>query len=236
MFVGLRDRVEKYGFAIIRDVIEPALVTALVAALDNVRDDIGVRRRQEVYAIRHLLDIVPAVRTLAESRSIRALVEPVFGSSCLFVVNSLLFDKTAGTNWKVSWHQDCSIAVRSRIDVPGFGPWSIKAGVPHVHASVPILEKMLTVRVHLDDCNRPNGPLRVIPGSHLYGRLSSQAIFDWQQKGIEVPCLVPSGGVLLMKPLLLHASSASTTPNHRRTIQLQFAADLLPAGLEWYLH
>src|SRR6185369_3454382 len=103
------------------------------------------------YAIRRLCKIVPEAAELAKSLAIRSLVEPVVGARAS-VVRSLLFDKTADANWKVPWHQDLTITVKERKDVPGFGPCSIKAGVLHVQPPVRVLEKVLTLRLHLDDC------------------------------------------------------------------------------------
>ena len=100
-----------------------------------------------------------------------------------FPVRALLFDKPPEANWKVPWHQDLSIAVRHKRDITGFGPWSNKAGVLHVQPRVNVLESMLTVRIHLDDCGKQNGALRVIPGSHTRGRLTDTEI----RKAIETP-------------------------------------------------
>ena len=140
-----------------------------------------------------------------------------------------------GANWKVPWHQDLTIEVRKKLDVSGFGPWSTKAGVVHVQPPASTLENMLAVRIHLDDCDESNGPLRVIPGSHRLGRLTSEQILRIAAQPA-VRCTVPAGGVMLMRPLLVHASSACRDPRHRRVIHLEFAAGALPAGLEWHTH
>ncbi|HEX8672970.1 MAG TPA: phytanoyl-CoA dioxygenase family protein, partial [Longimicrobium sp.] len=164
-------QLEEDGYAIVPDVIERVEVERLLHALDAAGGAEGARRRESVYAIRNLLDAVPEVRALAESPAVRALVEPVLGAGA-FPVRGILFDKTPDANWKVAWHQDLSIAVRERRDVPGFGPWSVKAGVPHVQPPVGVLRNMLTVRLHLDDCDADNGPLQVLPSSHADGVLS----------------------------------------------------------------
>src|SRR5207248_2544553 len=127
-----------------------------------------------------------------------------------------------------------SIAVRERKEAEGFGPWSVKAGVLHVQPPAAILEKMLTVRLHLDDCPEQNGPLRVIPGSHLLGRLREGAISALTTPAAPVVCTVARGGVLLMRPLLLHASSPSQQPGHRRVLHIEYAASPLPGGLQWH--
>jgi ectoine hydroxylase-related dioxygenase (phytanoyl-CoA dioxygenase family) len=147
----------------------------------------------------------------------------------------LFFDKTAGANWKVPWHQDVSIAVRQQVEAPGFGPWSRKAGVVHVRPPVSVLQSMLTIRLHLDNCGMENGPLQVLPGSHGGGFISSEGVKTWRQNVKSVSCMVQAGGVVLMRPLLLHASSAASAPGNRRVIHLEYASgSALPAGVEWH--
>jgi ectoine hydroxylase-related dioxygenase (phytanoyl-CoA dioxygenase family) len=182
--------------------------------------------------MRNLLATVPAVQSLAQAQPIRALVATVLGPAA-FAVRGLLFDKTRAANWKVPWHQDLTIAVRRRLEVAGFGPWSVKAGVQHVQPPEAILESMLTVRLHLDDCGPENGPLQVFGGSHLSGRMSADVIRAWRERMSPIRCVVGRGGVLLMRPLLLHSSLPARAPAHRRIIHLDFAAYPLPGGLEW---
>ena len=152
----------------------------------------------------------------------------------LFVVCSSTSRPPA--NWKVAWHQDLTIAVEKRIDLEGFGPWTKKAGVTHVQPPVAVLEGMLALRVHLDDCHIGNGALRVMSGSHKRGRLSHEAISACTKMEMPTVCEVPRGGVLLMKPLLLHSSSASAKPLPRRVIHFEFSSSELPEGLSWYEH
>lgn len=226
-------RLGEDGYAIVPGVIGRAEVERLLDALDMAGGTEGARRRESVYAVRNLLDAVPEVRALAESPAVRALVEPVLGPEA-FAVRGILFDKTPDANWKVAWHQDLAIAVREKRDTPGFGTWSEKAGVTHVQPPTAVLERMLTVRVHLDDCGPENGPVHVFPGSHRHGRLDAEAIGRWRESAAAVATCTGAGGALLMRPLLLHASSPSTTPAHRRVIHIEFAADDLPGGLEWH--
>jgi len=182
--------------------------------------------------IRNLLDRVPSVRDLAELDPIRALVERVLGGNA-FASRAILFDKTPTTNWKVPWHQDLTISVEARLDVAGFGPWTVKEGVVHVQPPVAILESMLAVCIHLDDCGEDNGPIRVIPGSHRRGRLTMEQVQTAQSESPIFSCPVASGGVLLMRPLLLHASSAAVSPVHRRVIHIEFGSTELPGGLRY---
>jgi ectoine hydroxylase-related dioxygenase (phytanoyl-CoA dioxygenase family) len=110
----------------------------------------------------------------------------------------------------------------------------MKAGIVHVQPPTEILDAMLTIRIHLDDCDENNGALRVIPKSHLHGRLNSSSIQNHKSAIPEQICCVPKGGALLMKPLLLHASSSAINPSHRRVIHIEYCAAELPCGLRWH--
>jgi ectoine hydroxylase-related dioxygenase (phytanoyl-CoA dioxygenase family) len=123
--------------------------------------------------------------------------------------------------------------VRERKEVAGFGPWTVKEGIAHVQPPAGVLGGVLAIRLHLDASEADNGPLRVIPGSHGHGRLSSDQIAAYPKEGSGV-CIVPRGGALLMRPLLLHASSTCAIPKPRRVIHVEFSADELPNGLEWF--
>lgn len=217
---ALRQAVEQDGYAIAPDAVPEGLLRELDQALDAGHA-----------GTRNLLS-VPAVRELASSGSMRRLVESVLGPNA-FAVRGILFNKLAGANWKVPWHQDCAIAVRVRKDVPGWGPWSVKGGVPHVRPPADVLARMLAVRVHLDDCGGPHGPLRVLSGSHRSGLLKDAEILGWPKEGA-VACAVRRGDAILMRPLLLHASSSAAEPASRRVIHIEFAADELPHGMQWH--
>ncbi len=214
------------GWAVTPPVVSPTTLHATVAALS--REPFGPFRGGE----RNLLDLPLAIE-LAHSEVVRALAESILGAGC-FAVRGLLFDKTPGANWKVPWHQDLTIAVRGRCEAEGFGPWSVKAGVDHVQASQAVLEQMLAVRVHLDDCGPGNGPLRLIPNSHRGGVLRTAAIEASVARQAAEVSVAPAGSVLAFRPLLLHASSAAVAPSHRRVVHFDFAACDLPGGLEWY--
>lgn len=210
------------GFAILTEVLPASRADALAVSLANLGAG---------YGLRNLLRASPAVAALATE--LKTLVAPVLGAGA-FAARGIFFDKIPGANWDVGWHQDLSIAVAEKLDAPGFSGWSVKQGVPHVQPPVAVLERMLTVRVHLDDCGADNGPLRVLRGSHAHGRLTDEQIEHWKQTGEEVACLVPKGGALLMRPLLLHSSARAEQPRHRRVIHLEYATDPLPHGLKWF--
>lgn len=216
----LSRKVEADGFAVVPSCLDEETVRRLGSHLGDTS-----------YGIRNLL-AVPAVRELAASAPARTLVEAVLGKNC-FAVKGTFFNKTQESNWKVAWHQDLTIMVQERREVHGFGPWTVKAGIVHVQPPVGVLSRILAVRLHLDESGEGNGPLRVIPGSHGQGRFSAEEVAEWQKKG-SVTCTVPRGGALLMRPLLLHASSACLFPKPRRVIHLEFTAAELPDGLAWH--
>jgi len=218
----MRWQLSSDGFEVRTNVLPADQVAALTSSLASL---------EARHGLRNLLRDCPAVAALA--RELAAFVIPVPGKAA-FPVRGLFFDKIPGANWQVDWHQDLSIAVAGRIETPGFKGWSVKQGVLHVQPPASVLEQMLTVRLHLDDCGPGNGPLRVLPGSHRHGRLDDAQIESIKRAGKEAMCLVPAGGALLMRPLLLHASSRAKSPHHRRVIHLEYASESLPNGLRWF--
>jgi ectoine hydroxylase-related dioxygenase (phytanoyl-CoA dioxygenase family) len=229
----LRNEVEENGFAICEDVLSPEEIYALLSGLDTIGEMSSLQKRGATFAIRNLLDASSEVRELTNSEVVRKLVEPVLGLG-FFAVRGILFDKIPNANWKVTWHQDVTIAVQEKVEAQGFGPWSIKADVLHVQPPAFVLEQMISVRFHLDPCGEDNGALRVIPGSHLKGRIPDEEIARIREEVPERICAVRAGGALLMRPLLLHASSPSRVPGHRRVVHLDFAAVNLPNGMRWF--
>jgi ectoine hydroxylase-related dioxygenase (phytanoyl-CoA dioxygenase family) len=206
-----------------------------MAPADSVRDG------GAVYAIRNLFAAVPSLRDIAAHPGLRRIVEPILGPEA-FLVKGMLFDKSPGANWGVFWHQDLSVPVRlpeggrraASADLPGFGPWTYKGGVPSVQPPPAVLERMLAVRIHLDPCTPENGPLRVLPGSHRHARLSDAAAQAWSARHVPVECLCAAGAALLMRPLLLHSSPKCAAPSRRRVLHFELAAEDLPAPLEWH--
>jgi ectoine hydroxylase-related dioxygenase (phytanoyl-CoA dioxygenase family) len=221
------------GFAIVHSVVNYESVAEIIDQFQDIPPSASTRQRgQSYFGIRNLLELIPAIKDLATSATLRSLVDPIAGASAQ-PVRAIFFDKTHEANWKVAWHQDLSIAVRSRKDVPGFSNWTLKAGVIHVQPPAAILEQMLAVRIHLDATDEHNGALKVLPGSHKFGRLTADNAQQLRSEIEPVVCSVKKGDVMLMRPLLLHASSAANKPNHRRVIHLEYSSAILPGGLEW---
>jgi ectoine hydroxylase-related dioxygenase (phytanoyl-CoA dioxygenase family) len=225
--ITFAQELEENGFMTIDSYLNSDSINLLIQAIINLNLNPGRA------GIRNLLKLVPCVEKLSQSQEIRDLVEPILGDSAQ-VVRGIFFDKQPNANWKVPWHQDRTIAVKNRLDVADYHPWSVKAGIHHVQPPTAILAQMLTVRIHLDQTDESNGALKVIPGSHSHGKLTDVEIDRWKQTVPAISCNLKPGGILLMRPLLLHASSAAIAPNHRSVIHLEYASSELLSGLEWY--
>jgi phytanoyl-CoA dioxygenase PhyH len=225
---GFASEMDERGFGALRSAVWSAQCDELLRDLAGAASEGGKRGGARLH-----LAMLPSIHRAATQSALRDAACRVLGPSA-FPVRVLYFDKTAEANWRVAWHQDVTIAVRERVQAPGFGPWSVKAGSQHVQPPVSILERMVAVRLHLDDCGGSNGPLRVIPGSHKSGRLSASDIAAIRARDSEHSCVARRGDVIVLRPLLLHASSPATEPGHRRVLHIEFACEPLPGGLEWF--
>lgn len=148
-------------------------------------------------------------------------------------VRAIAFDKTAGRNWAVPWHQDRTIAVDRRDEAANVRCWSVKNGVVHCEPPVGLLQRMVTLRWHLDAVGPQDGCIRVLPGSHLLGRLTAAKIGDLLGKipALDVPVL--AGAVFAMSPLLVHSSRKRVTQGRRRVLHVELATGDPPAPLRW---
>jgi ectoine hydroxylase-related dioxygenase (phytanoyl-CoA dioxygenase family) len=225
------DEIQVRGYAIVTGVLSPTSINAILAALCGFERSRS-KRRGETFGIRDLLHI-DEIQALARSDALTSVTGPIAGADAR-AVRGIFFDKTAGANWPVAWHQDLSLAVSARQDIDGWTAWSLKNGIHHVQPPADILERMLTVRLHLDDCGPENGPLRVLPGTHRTGRLKRDGIDAARITIKGASCCVKKGDAVLMRPLLIHSSSAAANPSHRRVLHLEYAPPgLLPDGLSW---
>ena len=227
------DAFDQNGFEILNDVLPRERCDALALELSALHQSQKESVKNRLGGVRNLLRLSGQVADVANSAEIRDVLEKRLAKR-LFPVRALFFDKTADANWRVAWHQDLTIAVAERIETPGFEAWSIKEEIIHVQPPRHILDGMATVRLHLDDCNANNGALKVIPGSHLEGKLDSAQVKNLLSPEKICVCEVPKGGALLMRPLLLHASSPAENPSHRRVLHIEYATDELPNGLKWF--
>ena len=145
------------------------------------------------------------------------------------------FEKSAGRNWLVPIHQDLSIPVAARLDHPALSGWSVKEGVNFVRTTADLLATVVVVRVHLDPCRLDDGPLRVVPGSHLHGIVDQTQADALRAAAGETICVAPIGAALVMRPLLLHASSKGSGSSARRVLHFVFGPRRLAHGLDWHV-
>jgi len=204
------------GFSIVPEVLGTSEVDHLVSELERC----SIHRSRA--GARHLLS-VPMILALAHEPRLIALAAGVLGPEPV-PFGATLFDKSAHSNWLVAWHQDTALPLRERRDVKGWGPWSKKEGVVYAHAPADALAGVVALRLHLDDSTLENGPLRVLPGTHALGVLSDDQLHEVAQRIQPVACRVGRGGVLIMRPLLVHASSKVGGDAPRRVLHFTYAA------------
>jgi ectoine hydroxylase-related dioxygenase (phytanoyl-CoA dioxygenase family) len=226
-------RFERDGFQIIHSLVTQDECNRLTAELTPLFEQQIKSTKSRIGGVRNLLRTNLLVATFAKSPAIIKLLNRAVGGGA-FPVRAIFFDKNPDANWLVPWHQDLAIAVVEKIETSGFTGWSVKDGTLHVHPPEEILAGMITLRLHLDDCDASNGALKVIAGAHLSGKIPQAEITRWASSHEQTVCEVPKGGVLLMRPLLLHASSPAESPRHRRVLHLEYATQKLPNGLEWF--
>ena len=172
--------------------------------------------------IRHVLHLEP-VANIVRSPHLMGFAAAVLGRAA-FPFRATLFEKTPDRNWLVGWHQDTALPLRTRREIKGWGPWSLKDGIHYAHAPACALAQVLALRVHFDDSTHENGPLRVLPATHCRGVLSDDEIHELSLLIPAIHCLVPKGGVVAMRPLLAHASSKLRNESPRRVLHVEYAA------------
>lgn len=202
------------GFLITHRVVSTQQCRALVESLEGIpRTRAGARH---LLAHPEVIDVATNLLPIANGW-FRATATPF---------RATLFEKTPTSNWNIPWHQDTALPVERRMDVPGWGPWSEKAGITYAHAPGSVLTQVVALRLSLDDSTPDNGPLRVIPTSHQLGLLTDDDVLLSAKRLGETTCCVPAGAVLVMSPLLIHASSKATTDKPRRVLHIEYATTL----------
>jgi ectoine hydroxylase-related dioxygenase (phytanoyl-CoA dioxygenase family) len=210
------NEVEANGFAIQSNLFAPDWISQTLGA------ELQRSPRRTRAGIRHAMRF-GAVQALARYGPLQQLACEVLGAQA-FPFRATWFDKSSGANWLVVWHQDTALPLRERIEMPGWGPWSIKEGISYAHAPADVLSQILALRIHLDDSVAENGPLRVLPSSHTLGLLTDERIHELTEEIAAVDCLVPKGGVMGMRPLLVHSSLKARSEIPRRVLHIEYAA------------
>lgn len=163
------------------------------------------------------------MRNIAEDSRLLEIARAVLGPTAI-PFRATLFDKSPSSNWLVAWHQDTALPLTEKVETAGWGPWSIKEGVIYSHAPKDALEQVLALRIHLDDSTPNNGPLRVLPDTHCGGVFTDSEIQELASNSDAVECTVATGGVIAMRPLVIHASSKSENDLPRRVLHLEYAS------------
>jgi hypothetical protein len=204
------------GFAVVASVFDAAEIDGITSDLDRA----SLQRSRA--GARHLLS-VPAIAALARDARLTELAAEVLRCDPV-PFGATLFDKSSEANWLVVWHQDTALPLIERRDTAGWGPWSTKGGITYAHAPASALSQVVALRVHLDASTEDNGPLRVLPGTHSLGVLTDQQVHSAAERIESVTCTIERGGVLIMRPLLVHASSKVSSAAPRRVLHLEYAA------------
>jgi len=208
------NEVNASGFSILSDIYSQEEIEKIIGVIDDA--DISgdkFRKSANLFAIRQFLKEIPDVSSYIFNAQLKDIIKTVFGRD-YFIVKSIYFDKPGASNWFVAYHQDLTISVTDRIETVGYGPWTVKQNQFAVQPPLNVLENIFTVRIHLDETNEDNGALKIIPGSHNKGIYRPETI-NWGSEK-EVSCNLPAGGIMLMKPLLLHSSARTVNENRRR--------------------
>jgi len=211
-----REAIGDDGFAILPAVFSPEQVDHLLLEIDRLSP------QHSRAGVRHALHLDP-VAAIAGHPLLAEVACAVLGARS-FPFRATLFEKSPSSNWLVVWHQDTALPLRERVEVPGWGPWSVKEKIDYAHAPAGALSQILALRIQLDDSNADNGPLRVLPRTHTLGVLSDDGIHDLAVRITPVDCVVGKGGVVAMRPLLVHASSKSRAEMPRRVLHIEYAA------------
>jgi ectoine hydroxylase-related dioxygenase (phytanoyl-CoA dioxygenase family) len=233
----MQNQIAAQGCETYLNVLPPTEVTQYLQQIENTPQySANFRANQHLFAIRNLLGEIPSLQTLLQKDVIQEIVRKYFLGTVAHCIKAIYFDKPPLSNWVVNWHQDLTINVKNKpAQAPkGFDKWIQKPTFWSVQPPLSYLQNIVTLRLHLDDCNADNGALKVLPASQILGITPSQELAKLKYTHNETVCEVPAGGVLAMSPLLWHASSKNKTNHHRRVIHLEFSNMVLPEGLEWF--
>jgi len=222
------------GFSIIDNVYSENEIEKIISLIENTTENntenSTFRKSLDLFAIRQFHKEIPETLPYIFNDKLKDIIKSTFGEG-FFITKSIYFDKPEKSNWFVAYHQDLTISANKKIETENFTNWTVKQNQFAVQPPTEILENNFTVRIHIDTTTKDNGALKVINNSHSKGVLRIENVDFVSEK--ETICEVEKGGIMIMKPLLFHASNKKTNNERRRVIHIEFSRQQLPNGLEW---
>lgn len=226
--------INSVGFAIINNFYSDNEMEQIVSEIEKVthnsNDNSTFRKSDDLFAIRQFHKEIPETLSYIFNDKLKEIIRTNFGKN-YFITKSIYFDKPEKSNWFVAYHQDLTISVNKKVEIENFENWTIKQNQFAVQPPKEILENIFTIRIHIDKTTKDNGALKVLNASHKKGICRIENI-EFENE-IETICEVEKGGIMIMKPLLFHASNKTTNNERRRVIHIEFSNKILPSELEW---
>jgi hypothetical protein len=214
------------GFAITDALFDPMVLESLLEGLTAI-GAFNYDRPQ----IPNLLKACDSLKNIARDEKLLHLLKLTTGEE-MFPVKAFILDKSTESNWEIPWHQDLKISLSEKVEATGYHNWSLESGILHVQPPVSVIEKLVTLRIHLDPCDS-NNAIHVIPQSHNLGILKQQQIERLVAQTSSHLCIAAKFSVMLMRPLILHDSPPSNSSDSRRILQLEYGYNL-GKGLSWH--
>lgn len=231
LFQESKAELEQKGFSTINSVYGQEEIDSIIKLIDSQNSSSPTfRKSEDLFAIRQFIKELPEIKPLVFNEKLNSIIKSIAGED-YFIVKSIYFDKPEKSNWFVAYHQDLTISVDKKENIEGFGSWTSKHNQFAVQPPLEILENIFTIRIHLDETNENNGALKVVDQSHSKKIYRPETI-DWAIEK-ESLCNVEAGGIMLMKPLLLHGSNRTSNNKRRRVIHIEFSNKELPNGINW---
>jgi ectoine hydroxylase-related dioxygenase (phytanoyl-CoA dioxygenase family) len=228
------NEINSEGFAIIDKVYSENEINKIISEIEKVTENETTsstfRKSEDLFAIRQFHKEIPKTLNFIFNQKLREIIKSNFGEN-YFITKSIYFDKPEKSNWFVGYHQDLTISVNQKIEIENYENWTTKQNQFAVQPPKEILEQNFTIRIHIDKTTKENGALKVLNKSHEKGIVRAENIEV--EKEIETICEVEKGGIMIMKPLLFHASNKTTNNERRRVIHIEFSNQKLPNELEW---
>ena len=224
------DQYAKYGFVVLPRLFTGGEVATLLAemerlaaAADRTRDDVIVEPdSQAVRSLFRLHRDVPTIRSLAADPRLAGAARQILGGD-VYIHQSRVNFKPAFEGKSFPWHSD-------------FETWHVEDGMPRMRA--------LSVSLLLTRNTEQNGPLLVLPGSHLryvrcvgetppehfkqslrkqaYGVPDRESLTRLAADHEIVSCTGEPGTVVMFDCNMMHGSAGNITPLPRHNVFLVY--------------